>query len=212
MISILLADDHAMVRKGFRMILEQQPDFKVVDEAADMDDALLKASTARPKVVVSDISMGGEKRGLLLAQRIVDADLPCRVVMLTMHAELEYLLQAFRLGAMGYVLKSSSDTELVNAVRRAAAGEMYVCEAMMSGFVQQSMQKNQTGAQCVLTPRESELVTLAVQGYSNTAIAEALSVSVKTVESQKTKIMQKLGLDSKPELFAYAAQHGLLGL
>lgn len=82
----------------------------------------------------------------------------------------------------------------------------------MSGFVQQSMQKNQTGAQCVLTPRESELVTLAVQGYSNTAIAEALSVSVKTVESQKTKIMQKLGLDSKPELFAYAAQHGLLGL
>lgn len=126
MISILLADDHAMVRKGFRMILEQQPDFKVVDEAADMDEALLKASTARPKVVVSDISMGGEKRGLLLAQRIVDADLPCRVVMLTMHAELEYLLQAFRLGAMGYVLKSSSDTELVNAVRRAAAGEMYV--------------------------------------------------------------------------------------
>lgn len=211
MTSLVLADDHAVVRTGFRMILEQQPDLDVVGEASDADGALELVSRLDPDVLLTDVSMGTEKSGLLLAERVAEAGSPCRVVVLTMHSEQEYLSQAMRAGALGYVLKSSSDAELVKAVRRAAEGLSYICDEMIDGFIRNSVNSIDPAADA-LSPREAEIVAYAVRGYSNADIARALSVSVKTVESQKAKVMAKLGLTSKPELFDYAVATGLVKL
>lgn len=211
MISIVLADDHRMVRMGFRMILEQQPDFKVVGEASDPQEAMALVAEKDPDVLVTDVSMGGQKNGLLLAENIRGANRGCRVVVLTMHAEQEYLRQALERGASAYVLKSSSDEALVKAVRFAVQGKSYICEEMMDGFVRDALM-GADAAEEVLTPRETELVSLAVRGYSNAQIADALGLSAKTVENQKARVMTKLGLSSKPELFDYAVSHRLLGL
>jgi len=210
-ISIVLADDHRMVRMGFRMILEQQPDFKVVGEASDPQEAMALVAEKDPNVLVTDVSMGGQKNGLLLAENIRGANRGCRVVVLTMHAEQEYLRQALERGASAYVLKSSSDEALVKAVRFAVQGKSYICEEMMDGFVRDALM-GADAAEEVLTPRETELVSLAVRGYSNAQIADALGLSAKTVENQKARVMTKLGLSSKPELFDYAVSHRLLGL
>lgn len=211
MISIVLADDHRMVRMGFRMILEQQPDFKVVGEASDPQEAMVLVAEKDPNVLVTDVSMGGQKNGLLLAENIRGANRGCRVVVLTMHAEQEYLRQALERGASAYVLKSSSDEALVKAVRFAVQGKSYICEEMMDGFVRDALMGTDATEE-VLTPRETELVSLAVRGYSNAQIADALGLSAKTVENQKARVMTKLGLSSKPELFDYAVSHRLLGL
>ncbi|MGI6032586.1 MAG: response regulator transcription factor [Coriobacteriales bacterium] len=209
MIRVVLADDHSMVRMGFKMILEQQPDITVVGEAADPDEAMRAVEELSPDVLVTDISMGTEKSGLLLAERLSDSTSSTAVVVLTMHEEQAYLRQALERGALGYVLKSSSDEALVNCVRAASRGETYICEQMLGGFVHDSLAGTNPAAE-ELTPRETELVSLAVRGYSNAQIADRLCLSVKTVENQKAKVMTKLGLGSKPELFEYALSHGLI--
>lgn len=211
MIDVVLADDHSVVRMGFRMIIEQQMDLRVVGEASDPDAAFDLVVQYKPDVLLSDISMGTEKSGLLLAERIRDAGLSTRVVILSMHDEQEYLSQALKAGALGYVLKSSSDAELLKAIRRAADDESYVCDDMMDGFVRNSVSRTDPAAGA-LSPREAELVSLAVRGYSNQEIAEALAISVKTVENRKAKIMAKIGARSRPELFDYAVKHGLVKL
>lgn len=211
MIELVLADDHEIVRMGFRMILEQQMDFRVVGEASDPDAAFDLTVRKRPDVLLTDVSMGTEKSGLLLAERVSGANLPTHTVALTMHDEQEYLSQAMKAGVCGYVLKSSSDAELVKAVRRAAEGEAYICDAMMDGFVRNAVSHVDPAAE-VLSPREAEVVSMAVRGYSNQEIAQALSLSVKTVENRKAKIMAKLGLHTRPELFEYAVRHGLVKL
>lgn len=211
MIDVVLADDHSVVRMGFRMIIEQQMDLRVVGEASDPGTAVDLVVKHKPDVLLSDISMGTEKSGLLLAERIRDAGLPTRVVILSMHDEQEYLSQALKAGALGYVLKSSSDAELLKAIRRAADDESYVCDDMMDGFVRNSVSRTDPAADA-LSPREAELVSLAVRGYSNQEIAEALAISVKTVENRKAKVMAKTGAHSRPELFDYAVKHGLVKL
>ena len=200
MIRIVLADDHAMVRMGFKMILEQQGDFQVVGEASEPDSAFELVRELKPDVLVTDVSMGSDKNGLLLAERIEGAGLARAVLVLTMHAEQEYLRQAMERGARGYVLKSSSDETLVHAIRAIERGDSFICEEMLGDFIRDSLSGNDPAASA-LTPRESELVSLSVRGYSNSA-----------VESQKSKVMTKLGLHSKPELFDYAAAHGLISL
>lgn len=209
MTTVVLADDHSVVRMGFRMIIEQQMDLEVLGEASDPDEAFEQVVRLKPDVLLTDISMGTEKSGLLLTERVREAGLPTQVVVLSMHDEQEYLAQALKAGALGYVLKSSSDAELVKAIRRAAAGDSYVCDDMMDGFVRNSLNQVDPSAEA-LSPRDAELVSLAVRGYSNNDIAEALSVSVKTVEGRKAKIMAKIGATSKPELFDYAVKHGLV--
>ena len=211
MIDVVLADDHSVVRMGFRMIIEQQMDLRVVGEASDPGTAVDLVVKHKPDVLLSDISMGTEKSGLLLAERIRDAGLPTRVVILSMHDEQQYLSQALKAGALGYVLKSSSDAELLKAIRRAADGESYVCDDMMDGFVRNSVSRTDPAADA-LSPREAELVSLAVRGYSNQEIAEALAISAKTVENRKAKVMAKIGAHSRPELFDYAVKHGLVKL
>jgi two-component system response regulator NreC len=211
MIDIVLADDHGMVRRGFRMLIEQQEDLRVVGEASSSDEAFDLVVGLKPAVLVTDVSMGAQKSGLVLAGRVHDAAVTCAVVVLTMHAEQEYLRQAMKSGALGYVLKESSDDELFEAIRAAAKGETYICHDMLGDFVQDAIQ-GVDPAKAALTPHEVEIVAMAVRGFSNADIAAKLAISVKTVEGQKRKIMAKLGLHSRPELFDYAVAHHLLEL
>ncbi|MDD7204536.1 MAG: response regulator transcription factor [Coriobacteriaceae bacterium] len=175
MIRIVLADDHAMVRMGFKMILEQQGDFQVVGEASEPDSAFELVRELKPDVLVTDVSMDSDKNGLLLAERIEGAGLACAVLVLTMHAEQEYLRQAMERGARGYVLKSSSDETLVHAIRAIERGDSFICEEMLGDFIRDSLSGNDPAASA-LTPRESELVSLSVRGYSNSAIADMLGI------------------------------------
>lgn len=153
--------------------------------------------------------MGTEKSGLLLVKRLHDVGISTNSVVLTMHNEQEYLSQALKSGAVGYLLKSSSDEELFKAIRQAVAGEIFICDEMLQGFVHNALSHVDPAAES-LTPRESEIVSLAVKGYSNQEIAQMLAISVKTVEGQKSKIMHKLAIETKPELFDYAVRHGLV--
>ena len=208
-IRIVLADDHAVVRSGFRMIIEYQEDMEVVGEAVNPEQARELVRIESPDVLVSDVSMGAGKNGMLLADEIVNQGGKTKVVLLTMHDEQEYVRQALELGAHAYVLKSAQDEELIAAIRAACKGEIYLSSALVSTFVKESL-SNEFSDKKALTPREAELVTMAVKGYSNQKIASTLFISVKTVESQKAKIMTKLGISSKPELFDYALSHKLI--
>lgn len=209
MIRIVLADDHSMVRMGFKMLIMQQKDFEVVGEASDPKEAFELVKQLSPEVLLTDVSMGTEKSGLLLVKRLHDAGITTNSVVLTMHNEQEYLSQALKSGAVGYLLKSSSDEELFKAIRQAAAREIFICDEMLQGFVHNALSQVDPAAES-LTPRESEIVSLAVKGYSNQEIAQMLAISVKTVEGQKSKIMHKLAIKTKPELFDYAVRHGLV--
>lgn len=209
MIRIVLADDHSMVRMGFKMLIMQQKDFEVVGEASDPNEAFELVKQLSPEVLLTDVSMGTEKSGLLLVKRLYDVGISTNSVVLTMHNEQEYLSQALKSGAVGYLLKSSSDEELFKAIRQAAAGEIFICNEMLQGFVHNALSHIDPAAES-LTPRESEIVSLAVKGYSNQEIAQMLAISVKTVEGQKSKIMHKLAIETKPELFDYAVRHGLV--
>ncbi len=209
MIRIVLADDHSMVRMGFKMLIMQQKDFEVVGEASDPNEAFELVKQLSPEVLLTDVSMGTEKSGLLLVKRLHDVGISTNSVVLTMHNEQEYLSQALKSGAVGYLLKSSSDEELFKAIRQAAAGEIFICNEMPQGFVHNALSHVDPAAES-LTPRESEIVSLAVKGYSNQEIAQMLAISVKTVEGQKSKIMHKLAIETKPELFDYAVRHGLV--
>lgn len=209
MIRIVLADDHSMVRMGFKMLIMQQKDFEVVGEASDPNEAFELVKQLSPEVLLTDVSMGTEKSGLLLVKRLYDVGIFTNSVVLTMHNEQEYLSQALKSGAVGYLLKSSSDEELFKAIRQAAAGEIFICNEMLQGFVHNALSHVDPAAES-LTPRESEIVSLAVKGYSNQEIAQMLAISVKTVEGQKSKIMHKLAIETKPELFDYAVRHGLV--
>lgn len=209
MIRIVLADDHSMVRMGFKMLIMQQKDFEVVGEASDPNEAFELVKQLSPEVLLTDVSMGTEKSGLLLVKRLYDVGISTNSVVLTMHNEQEYLSQALKSGAVGYLLKSSSDEELFKTIRQAAAGEIFICDEMLQGFVHNALSHVDPAAES-LTPRESEIVSLAVKGYSNQEIAQMLAISVKTVEGQKSKIMHKLAIETKPELFDYAVRHGLV--
>lgn len=209
MIRIVLADDHSMVRMGFKMLIMQQKDFEVVGEASDPNEAFELVKQLSPEVLLTDVSMGTEKSGLLLVKRLYDVGISTNSVVLTMHNEQEYLSQALKSGAVGYLLKSSSDEELFKAIRQAAAGEIFICNEMLQGFVHNVLSHVDPAAES-LTPRESEIVSLAVKGYSNQEIAQMLAISVKTVEGQKSKKMHKLAIETKPELFDYAVRHGLV--
>lgn len=209
MIRIVLADDHSMVRMGFKMLIMQQKDFEVVGEASDPNEAFELVKQLSPEVLLTDVSMATEKSGLLLVKRLHDVGISTNSVVLTMHNEQEYLSQALKSGAVGYLLKSSSDEELFKAIRQAAAGEIFICDEMLQGFVHNALSHVDPAAES-LTPRESEIVSLAVKGYSNQEIAQMLAISVKTVEGQKSKIMHKLAIETKPELFDYAVRHGLV--
>jgi len=211
---ILLAEDHETVRAGLKLILNAQDDMEVIAEAEDGRTAVSRTEALRPDVVVMDVSMP-ELNGLK-ATELLKASCPqVKIVTLTRHAEGAYMKQLFRAGASGYVLKQSRPAELLHAIRAVSLGGRYL-DATMAGKViddaQRGVSPRATGQSTAapLSTREAEVMRLIAWGYSNKEVAEQLQVSVKTVETHKTRAMQKLGMTSRIEIVRYALLNGWL--
>ncbi|WP_307855970.1 response regulator transcription factor [Nocardioides faecalis] len=212
MIRILLADDHALVRNGVRLILEQQPDMQVVAEAADGAEVLALLRDVEVDLVVLDIAMP-TMTGLQAAREITRRRNPPKILMLSMHDNEQYFFSALRLGASGYVLKSVVDEDLVGAVRAAVRGEAFVYPGAMGSLVRDYLDRIARGErvpETVLTPREDEVLKLVAEGRSTREIADLLSISVKTVEKHRSSILARLGMNDRTQLTRYAIRAGLI--
>jgi DNA-binding NarL/FixJ family response regulator len=209
---ILLADDHKMVREGLRVLLDSQPGLQVVGEAANGKEVLAKAAELRPEVVVMDLSMP-ELNGLQATERLRAAQPAVKVVVLTAHEDESYLAQLCKAGAVGYVLKRSAGTELVQAIRLAAQGQVYFAPALAGKALARLASGPAAGAEpsnASLSEREQEVLCLVAWGCSNKEAADQLNLSVKTVETYRVRIAEKLGLRSRTQLVKYALRQGWL--
>lgn len=212
MIRILLADDHALVRRGVRLILEQQPDLRVVAEAADGAEAVALLRDTEVDLVVLDIAMP-VMTGLQAAREIHRRKEPPRVLMLSMYDNEQYFFEALRLGASGYVLKSVVDEDLVEACRAAMRGEAFAYPGAMGALVRDYLDRLSRGERlpsAVLTPREDEVLKLIAEGRGSKEIARLLSISLKTVESHRANILARLGMSDRTQLTRYAIRAGLI--
>lgn len=211
-IRIVLADDHGVVRAGLRALLEMQPDMTVVGEAEDGPSAIALARTQKPAVLVTDLSMPGG--GMESIREITSHGLPTRVLVLTVHAEERYLLPVLNAGGSGYVRKSSAHTDLLNAIRTVARGEVFLDPAatktLLQGYLGRVRSGDERDFQEALSERERAVVRLTAEGYSAQQAADQLSLSSKTVETYRHRAMQKLGLTNRAELVQYALRAGLL--
>lgn len=211
-ISVLLADDHGIVRAGLRALLEAQPDMHVLAEAENGPDAIDGARRYVPTVVVADLSMPGG--GLEAIRGITALHLPTRVLVLTVHAEERYLLPVLEAGGSGYVRKSSAHTDLLNAIRTVARGEVFLDPAAQKTLLRGYLGRVKTGDELdlgeVLSEREREVVKLTAEGHTAQQAADILSLSPKTIETYRHRAMQKLGLMNRAELVRYALRAGLL--
>lgn len=212
MIRVLLADDHALVRRGVRLILEQQSDLEVVAEAADGAEAVALLRDVEVDLVILDIAMP-TMTGLQAAREIMRRREPPRILMLSMHDNEQYFFSALKLGASGYVLKSVVDEDLVEACRAAMRGEAFVYPGAMGALVRDYLDRLARGDRVpatVLTPREDEVLKLIAEGRSTREIAAILSISVKTVEKHRSHILARLGMNDRTQLTRYAIRAGLV--
>lgn len=207
-IRILLADDHRMVRQGFRMILEAQEDMEVIGEAGNGRDAVEMARSLKPEVVVMDVTMP-ELNGIEATRRIREAEPLVRVLALSVHRDAVYVREIVRAGAEGYILKESADSELIAAVRAVATGNSYLSPEV-AGAVLKDYRKHATNPLDLLSSREREVLQAIAEGKTNKEIATNLNLSVYTVDGHRTRIMEKLGLHSIGELVRFAVRNGLV--
>ncbi|MFS0783720.1 response regulator transcription factor [Bacillus sp. 1P06AnD] len=211
---IVIADDHAVVRSGFTMLLNYQKDMEVVATAADGVEAYAMVAEHHPDVLLLDISMPPGESGLIATGKISEDFPETKILILTMYDDEEYLYYVLRNGASGYILKSAPDEELVSAIRTVYNGGTYIQPKMATLLVREYVQKDHSADENdpfkILSKRELEILPLVAKGYGNKEIAEKLFISVKTVESYKAKIMEKLHLKSRPELVEYALKKKLL--
>ena len=209
---ILVADDHPIVLRGLRMVLNAQPDLEVVAEAADGEQAVELAMAEDVHLAILDISMP-RTTGLQAAREITRRKPEVRVLMLSMHDNEQYLFEAIRVGASGYVLKSAVDRDLVEACRAAMRGEPFLypggVRALMREYLDRARAGEAVGGQ-MLTPREEEIVKLIAEAHTNDEIAEMLVISKKTVERHRANILEKLGMRDRVELTRYAIRRGLV--
>ena len=204
-ISVLLVDDHSLVRRGFRRMLEDEPDIRVVGEAADGEEAIKLARSLKPRVVVMDCALPGIN-GLQATRKILQSAPETLVLMLSMHTEDTWVRQAIEAGARGYVLKNAMDLELGSAIRRIVQGE-----TVIDG--QLSLQENLKGERNAgLTRREVEILQLICDGKSNKEIAVQLDLSANTVAVHRANIMDALGIHKTAELVVYAIRNGLVNI
>jgi two-component system response regulator NreC len=210
MTTILLADDHTMVRQGLRALLEEESGFTVVGEAKDGPETIALTESLRPDVLVVDLMMPGV--GGLEVMRQVGRKVPSvRFVVLSMYANEAYVVEALRSGAMGYVLKDTGAEELVRAIRHVAQGGRYLSPPLSEKSLEAYLERVRGGgAEEALTPREREVLQLCAEGRSNAEIAERLFISPRTAETHRANLMRKLGLHSQAELIHYAFQSGLV--
>jgi two-component system response regulator NreC len=207
-IRILLADDHAVVRQGFRLILAGQTDMEIVGEAGDGNQAVEQAEKLKPDVVVMDVAMPN-LNGIEATRRLAAASPHTRVLALSMHKDSVYVREILRAGAKGYLLKDSIDRDFLDAVRAVAKGEAYLSPAIADSVLT-DYRKHVTDPLDLLTNREREVLQLIAEGKTNKDIANALNLSVYTVDAHRGRIMEKLNLHSTGELVRFAMRAGLV--
>ena len=208
-IRVVIVDDHAILRAGLRRVLEAEPDIEVVGEAESADRAVFEAISSQPDIVLMDVMMPG-KTGIEGMPAVLTAVPDVKVLVLSMQDDPYYVREAFAVGAAGYVLKEAADTELVEAVRRAAAGEIYLNPRL--GAALAAAPSGPAGPPDDLTAREVDVLRLIALGHTNSEIAGQLYLSVRTVESHRAHIQQKIRLTSRAELVRYALEHGLVAV
>ncbi len=205
---ILLIDDHTVLRTGLRLMLQTQPDLEVVGEAADGSQGLLEIRRLKPDLVILDLSMPGVG-GMEMLKQLLAEQPWVKVLILTMHDDAEFVRSALATGAMGYVLKKAADTELLNAIHVVSRGETYVYPSLVGRLFMEAGRESKVQAG-KLSQREVEVLQLIALGYTQQEIAERLTLSVKTVETHKARISEKLGLKTRAELVRYAVNNGLV--
>jgi two-component system, NarL family, response regulator NreC len=213
MIRILLADDHNVMRGGLRLILERQPDFSVVAEAADGREAVAAAEKQKPDVAVLDITM--PILNGIEAARQISANLPgVGIIVLSMHSDEGYVLRALKAGARAYLLKESAEADLIAAVRAVKDGKAYFSPAisrmLVDDYIRQLQDREIEDSYELLTSREREILQLVAEGKSNKEVANLLNLSVHTVDTHRGNMMEKLNLHSVPELILYAVRKGVI--
>jgi two-component system, NarL family, response regulator NreC len=213
LIRIILADDHAVIRRGLRLVLEQQNDFEVVGEASDGRGAVNLAETAKPDVAVLDITMPN-LNGIEAAHQISAKHVGVSTIILSMHADESFVLRALKAGARGYLLKESAEGDLINAVRLVSEGKSFfsptVSRMLVEDYVRQLQDKDIEDSYELLTLREREILQIIAEGKSNKEIANMLCLSLYTVETHRSNILNKLNLPSVPELILYAVRKGVI--
>ena len=212
-IRVLLADDHQLMRSGIRLMLEREADMSVVGEASDGREAVALAKSLRPDVVVMDVGMAN-LNGIEAAQQMTGDSPEIAVVMLSMHSDESYVLRALKAGARGYLLKDSAEADLIKAVHAVAGGKSFfspaVSKVLLDDYVRKLRRSGTEDAYDLLTPREREVLQLIAEGKSNKDIANLLNLSVYTVESHRSNLMEKLNVRGLPELILYAVRKGII--
>jgi two-component system response regulator NreC len=208
-ITVVLVDDHAVVRSGLRLLLGAQGDIDVVGEAGNAKDAIFRARAFKPDLILLDVVMPGES-GIDVLPKLLKESPESKVLVLSMQDDPSYVREAFAAGASGYVLKEAIDEEVVAAVREIAAGGRYVHPALGARMVAAEAEERAAAEADPLSEREREVLRLLAFGHTNHEIAQKLYISVRTAESHRAHIMQKLRLSTRAELVRYALSHGLL--
>ncbi len=213
-IRVLLADDHAVLRAGLRVLLNNEPDIDVIGEAGDGEEALRAIAQLQPAIIVLDLMMPNVK-GLDIIEQITETYPHTRVLVLTMHADTQYIRHVMKAGGAGYVLKSSADTELIKAIRIVAGGGSYLTpeatQVLISDYREKAdpPPKKESGLD-LLSEREREVLVMTALGYSSREIGELLFISPKSVDTYRQRLMEKLRLENRAELVQYALKNGLL--
>ena len=212
-IRIVLADDHNIIRSGLRLLLERQPDFKVVAEAADGRQAVQLVAKHHPDVVILDIGMP-ELNGIEATRQIVAQESHPNVVILSMHSDESYVLRALKAGARAYILKNAAEADLIRAVQAVSEGKSFfspvISKMLLEDYVRQVREKEVEDSYDLLTPREREILQLIAEGKTNKEIATILGLSPHPIETHRGNILEKLNLHSVPELILYAVRKGII--
>jgi DNA-binding NarL/FixJ family response regulator len=209
---ILLADDHAVVRKGLRMVLDAEPDLEVVIEAADGSEAVERGLSEKVHLAILDVSMP-RLTGIHAARELSRRRPELRILILSMHDNERYFFEALRAGASGYVLKAAADRDLVEACRATMRGEPFLYPDAVTALIRDYLERAREGElppEDPLTPRESEIVKLIAEGHSSREIADLLVISDKTVERHRANVLEKLGMRDRVDLTRYAIRRGLV--
>lgn len=214
-IRVLLADDHAVLRAGVKMLLNGQPDMEVIGEAGNGDEAISKTIELKPDVLLLDITMPGTG-GIEVIRKLKAEGVAVAILVLTMHEDEGYFRETLSAGALGYIPKKAADTELISAIRVVNSGQVFLYPSLTKSLVKELIytgtfeKEVESDTYAKLSRREREVLQLVAQGYTNQQMADRLFLSVKTIETYKTRVMEKLDLHSRVELVRYALQKGLL--